>query len=78
MSETPLVYCFLCRLPIRVGPQINEIRRIPQWTMTVCNDCYNANRRGIVPRNYPQIVTHLEAKGISFEYNANGAIDWPY
>jgi hypothetical protein len=61
MSEAPLVYCFLCRLPIRVGPQINEIRRISQWSMTVCNACYHANRRGIIPRIYPQVVAHLEA-----------------
>jgi hypothetical protein len=78
MSETPIIEtCFLCQQPFRFGPQVYRGRRMPEWDVMVCSDCYDFSWDGIAPSVRPHLVSHLESKGVPVKLNKIGWIDWP-
>jgi hypothetical protein len=69
--------CRLCRRRFQFGEHIYKGRAINEWDIMVCEWCYASNRDGIVPQSHPDLIQHLEKRGIGVKLNAKGWIDWP-
>jgi hypothetical protein len=48
--------------------------QVKVWGIWVCNDCYAAQRGGIVSALHPNLVEHLKAKAITADYDDHGWI----
>jgi hypothetical protein len=76
-DEPVMRKCFLCTRSFQHGPGAYG-KYIPQWDIEVCDGCYDRNRRdGIVLEWHPRLVEHLNTKGIKFQLNDRGWLDWP-
>jgi hypothetical protein len=69
--------CFLCKQPFQFGPHAYLGKYIRQWDIEVCNHCYGGNHDGIVLEQHPDLVEHLNTKGITVQLNNRGWLDWP-
>lgn len=69
--------CFLCGNQFQFGPHAYRGRRIPSWSVMVCNTCYAANHDGIVPNSYPHFMPYLKSLNINVQRNKKGWVDWP-
>ena len=75
LESKPAHECFFCRRPFYYG---REGHHIPQWYLDRCNPCYEKYRfGGIVTQLHPELLTHLQRKGIPADFNLSGFIDWP-
>ena len=66
-----------CGNRFQFGPQTYLGMQVKAWDIMVCNDCHAAQRGGIVPALYPQLVEHLKARGIRPDYDDHRWIRWP-
>ena len=73
----PVYNCFLCNRPFQFGPNAFEGRHIGSWGIQICEKCIRANWDGIMLQEHPQLITHLDAKGIPFKLNPMGFLDIP-
>lgn len=69
--------CFLYGRKFQFEPNAYLGKRVKAWDVTVRNDCYAAQRGGIVPTVYPHLAEHLQARGVTLEYDEQGGIRWP-
>jgi hypothetical protein len=72
-----MLNCFMCNRAYQMGPHIYQGRAIGPWEIDVCHICYEGNRDGIVPTQWPHLINHLRSKVIKPKLNAKGWIDWP-
>ena len=78
MAQAGQLYnCLLCGRTVSMAGFPPEARHIRAWDMMVCNHCYLANERGIVPGAYPRLDAHLIARGLSPRLNSHGWMNWP-
>ena len=69
--------CFICRRLFQFGEHVYDGRHIAEWDVQICRTCLSANWDGIVPQTHPDLVRHLEEKGIEIKLNAKGWLDIP-
>lgn len=69
--------CFLCKRRFQFGRGVYEGRNIRDWSIIVCNICYDGNWDGIVPNSYPHLSEHLAQHEIEVRRNEKGWIPWP-
>lgn len=69
--------CFLCKRVFQVGPHRYEGRRVPAWDIMICDICRSSNWDGVVPTVHPDLIDHLQARGIDYQLNRKGWLDIP-
>jgi len=74
MPQHPIrVNCCVCNSEFQVGPDIYGGHNVDRYKISVCNNCWEANRDGWATVHENQLLAHLEAKGIAIpERNAKG------
>ena len=69
--------CFLCKQFFRFGPSVYLGRRIPDWDIMVCDSCDIGNRDGVMPERRPHLTDHLIVRGIKYQFNRKGWLEFP-
>jgi hypothetical protein len=72
-----IVECFLCKQGFQFGPHAYNGRRIAAWDIMVCKSCDDGNWDGVVTESHPDLLQHLETRGIEIRLNEKGWLDLP-
>lgn len=78
-SDSPkfMETCFLCKQEFQYGEHVYRGQPVKSWSIIVCTSCLRLNHDGIVEAHHPDLVKHLNSRGIPLKYNEEGHIEWP-
>jgi hypothetical protein len=76
-GEKILYECILCHRPFQFGPHVYNGRHIAAWGVQICDGCIKSNWDGIMPDRHPDLIEHLQAKGIPITLNPRGWLNIP-
>ena len=63
MPQHPIrVNCCVCNSEFQMGPDIYGGHNVDRYNISVCNNCWEANRDGWATVHENQLLAHLEAR----------------